>query len=489
MRRVRKTPITEKIKNYPFDLWLSINEWTMSIYWDEYSHLSFGLGNLLSILFIFISKLNNYSNPKASSIFQSDYYSYDRIKQKAFKGQSGNSVSAGLVQFSTFILFTTSIINTINLIISVKTYSLLNSEKPNSPSVKETLLNEESNKWLHFLTLIFSSFKRIDDSFIDDSGTTDTSNIEINLFDKVVYEMNVWDPSKFQLFLFSGFNPLNLLIIKLINELSIWKILFIVFIINCQLYWVIDRFFILLNDKQILYQEMFSEYNNKFVKPKTEILKRDVGIDASKYNNHHDVIIEQSNPFFQSVKLKVFIAHDINGKPINVLNHDDDSFSDERKKFESEKIKFELEKEKFNQLNNSMILDIDESWFNSTSTPHKAKLPSLNRSFLDNSRSFIETQKLSPSRLTSPNRPISPTRQTSPSRNSINQSSPMYRSMSPPKSPSKRTSISGYPSSPSRSTQSSRYENRYDRSERRENRDRDENRFGYRPPSPRKRFR
>lgn len=483
MRRVRKTPITEKIKNYPFDLWLSINEWTMSIYWDEYSHISFGLGNLLSILFIFVSKLNNYSNTNkaSSSIFQSDYYSYDRIKQKAIKAQPGNSISTGLIQFFSIVLFTASIINTIKLMVSVKTYSLLNSEKPNTPSVKETLLNEGSSKWVHFLTLIFSSFKKIDDSFIDDSGTTDTSNIEINLFDKVVYEMHVWDPSKFQLFLFSGFNPFNLLIIKLINELSIWKILFIVLIFNCQLYWVIDKFFILLNDKQILYQEMFSEYNNKYVKPKTEILKRDVGIDASKYNNHHDVIIEQSNPFFQSVKLKVFIAHDINGKPVNVLNNDDDSFSDERKKFESEKIKFELEKEKFNQLNNSMILDVDESWFNSTSTPHKAKLPSLNRSFLDNSRSFIETQKLSPSRLTSPNRPISPTRQTSPSRNSINQSSPMYRSMSPPKSPSKRTSIgSGYPSSPSRSTQSSRYD-RYDRRD-----TRDESRFGYRPPSPRK---
>lgn len=460
-RRVRKIPLTERIKSYPLDFWLWINEGVMAIDWDEYISVSVILGNVLSGTFVMIAKLYLYTTitDKSSSIFQTDYYQYDQIKQKGLKRSMGstatrkslNPLVIGMIQLFLVLLFMSSFINMIIIITSYKTYSLMNSERPNSPSVKEKLLTESSNNVWDHITSLFT-FKKTDESFLEDS-TADSSGIEIDLLNnKLVYELIVWNPSKFQLILSSSFNALTLAIAWMITDLSVWKILLVVFVINLQLYYVVDKFWVLIKDKQILYQEMFQEYNTKFVKPKTDVLKRDVGIDASKFSRYHGTtIVDQTNPYLQNTKLKVFIIHDINGKPINSVNpEDEDEFTSERKKLESERIRFELEKEKFqNQVNSSVILDVDESWLNSTLTYNK--IPSLNSRF-DNSN-IIPSRYMnnamdppkSPSR--SPKRPYSQTtpissRISSPSRSPAR--SPGHHS--PTRSPTRLTS-------PTRSTQ------------------------------------
>lgn len=119
---------------------------------------------------------------------------------------------------------------------------------------------------------------------------------------------------------------------------------------------------------------MFQEYNDKFVKPKTNILKKDVAIDATNkyYNPSNPTTVEQSNPYFQNTKLKVFIVHDINGKPVNTISKDD--MNEDRKKLESEKIRLELEREKLNHEQLMLNSSMDSDWLRNTahSTPFKA---------------------------------------------------------------------------------------------------------------------
>lgn len=453
-RRVRKTSLFEKIKNYPVDLFLWINEIRLSIDWDKYCYsIAIPLGFICSSFFVILTKMSNGSNvSNNSSIFQTDYYNYELIKQRALarnlskqrfgatSSSSNSSIWMGLNHFLTMVLFISSSINGAYVLWgSFRDYSLLYSdEAPNSPSVKSTSLSETDSSIFSFIGSMFEFlFKKdiTEESFYDQDQDDSAATLnEINLFDKTVYQLKVWTPSTFQLYVLSSFNPISLLIIKfVINELSFWKILLTVSLFDIQLFFIVTkRFLILLNDKQILYQEMFQEYNDKFVKPKTNILKRDVAVDASR-GPFAPVESNHTNPFFQNTKLKVFITHDINGKPYNSLrtqpqnpssNENDDSFQNERQRFESEKIRFEMERKKFNQqvnssVNNSMVLSLDYTMNEnndrlfSQSTPYKSKIPAPRSS---HGGYYDSPSRLSPSRQSFNPRSVSPQRENRPPR-------------------------------------------------------------------------
>ncbi|RCK62427.1 Nuclear rim protein 1 [Candida viswanathii] len=99
-------------------------------------------------------------------------------------------------------------------------------------------------------------------------------------------------PSKFALYLFVGLNPVNLYLV----------------------YYLMSDFLNLVNDKQILYQEMFQEYNKKFVQPKTNILKKDRMVDATM-GPFYLSSLNDNRPYAFS-KLKVFVTHDMKGNAI-----------------------------------------------------------------------------------------------------------------------------------------------------------------------------
>lgn len=399
-RRIRKTPLIEKIRNYPYDCYLYVNETFASIDWEDYNHFAVIVSNCVTVTFILLNKLTYVATAPSSSVFQVDPYQYEKLKQKLLtkskdvdfdmniSSNSNSSLVNGISNSIIGMIYIASLIITYQLFFnSSRQYSLMNTKtKPKTPSAKETLINEDSsNKLVEMIMSFLKLFnKTIDEeSYYNDSETT-INNDEYTLYDddKVIYQMDVWQPSEFNINLFCFLNPVTLLMVKVMISLSIWKLCLVDILFGFQVYFITGKFFVLLNDKQILYQEMFQEYNDKFVKPKTNILKKDVAIDATNkyYNPSNPTTVEQSNPYFQNTKLKVFIVHDINGKPVNTISKDD--MNEDRKKLESEKIRLELEREKLNHEQLMLNSSMDSDWLRNTahSTPFKAPSRSFQRS-------------------------------------------------------------------------------------------------------------
>lgn len=441
MRRVRKVPLTEKLRTYPIDLLISLNEVRLSIDWDDYNYYGMAGAMVLNAVFIVINRWSFNPTENTRSMFQ--IQNYNEYKQKVLLNSGDTLYQSGyggfnpgvkhdtdlwyrLNQSVIFVVYAMAFANAVHLLwFSHKTYSLLyTNNKPKSPSVQQlsilksssgidvdddgdstniisellSLLGRVLNNVLDNITPRFLKTLQ-EESYYNDTETTNNSTTkekEYNLFDKDIYQLIMWNPLKFQLVLFCFLNPLLLIINQLLlSTTSIWKLLITNWILNYQLYYIVDKFFVLVSDKQIVYQEMFQEFNNKFVKPKTNILRRDVGIDTKDFNNE---IIEQTNPFFQNTKSKVFITHDLDGKPFNTGNIERDSVDNiniddidyetmdysTRRKLHSDKIKKQVEMDKqINHqtfLNNSLLEHSNSDWMNSTinanSTPFR-KLPSM----------------------------------------------------------------------------------------------------------------
>lgn len=347
---IRKTPLAEKIRSYPYDLLLWINEARLSIEWDQNCHLvALPLGTALTGAYIVLTRVSNYYadvyDKRENRLFQTDYDNYELIKKRALEGSKEALVFSRLpagpkasnyifwaVRASLLVLFAASVINAVNVFFfSFREYLLLNSSTaerpPKSPSVVQVSLSNANDD-----TLLDRAYKYFynhtkeakdqcdsDESFYDEELAT-----EINLVEKSIWQLNVWNPSKFPLFIAATFSPISLLFVRILShEVSVWKLILVVFLVNALLYFiVVERFLILLNDKQLLYQEMFLEYNNKFVKPKTSILKKDVEIDATYGPDvpAQFLVKADTKAHLGTSKLKVFITHDINGKPFNSIS-------------------------------------------------------------------------------------------------------------------------------------------------------------------------
>lgn len=351
---IRKQPLLEKIRSYPFDFLLWLNESRLSIDWDLYHRsiglpLGFGLTTLFNVLVKILDYYDTSSDKKENRLFQIDFYRYEQIKRRAIKGQpliqltsdrtTNNKYGILFIKLLAFSIFMASVINFIKVFfISFKNYSLLNSslsKKPNSNSAVEISLNNanefENSIWFKLSRLFNqypnhnpSSYEDANDSYNNESFLDDDTTEEINLIEKKIWQLKVWSPTKFPLYLFISFNPVTLMILKFLSLTTSILKLFIIVIpsVSALNYLLISNFLTLINDKQILYQEMFGEYNDKFVKPKTSTLKKNAIVDATFGPNipAQYVVNHDSKAHLLTDKLKVFITHDINGKPFNSVN-------------------------------------------------------------------------------------------------------------------------------------------------------------------------
>ncbi|WEJ97191.1 Nuclear rim protein 1 [Yamadazyma tenuis] len=460
-RRVRRTPVLEKIRNYPYDVYLFVNEAFASIDWDDYNRAAVVLCNIVSLVFVVLNSINYTPTATTSTLFHVDSRRLDKSSQAllshsrevyAFVGPSGASGSLwiSLTQSVLVVIYVASVAICYHLMFnSTRMYSVINSNtKPKTPSAREALLSDEpTNRLVQILASVLRFFNKDvdDDSYYNDSETTTNISEDLKLNgNKLVYEIDVWQPSQFCLILFSFVNPIGLLVAKIMVEMSVWKVGLTVLLFNFQMYYLINKFLVLINDKQILYQEMFQEYNDKFVKPKTNVLKQDVGIDATGKYGGLGQVVDHSNPYYQNTKSKVFIVHDINGKPFNTISKED--IDEERKLFESEKIRFELERDKFNHEQKVLNSSMDSDWLRNTihSTPFKtpgnrdnyynrSSLRSFNTSPVrDRDRSYMSSDA---SRMRSPGQPLdrSPTRPRSPVRSvGVGIGSPIRTGMTSP---------------------------------------------------------
>ncbi|KAK6455017.1 uncharacterized protein RJT20DRAFT_54201 [Scheffersomyces xylosifermentans] len=331
-RRIRKQPFLSKLKSLPFDFFLYVNEIRLSIEWDEYIWtIALPLGAILTTTAFIIQAVLQYYNSinskSSNALFSSDYYAYERLKSSLSSSTKRKvyiptkeevpitTTFIWLLNSISTIILIASILNTIRIFTAKRTYSLIYcKKKPSSSSVIKTSLRSISvlSQWLYLLKGRLLEETPGPEETLHDETEENIKN------DDEIWQLNVWDPSKFSIYVFITLNPVNLFIAYLTNvstTASVSSGILLVIAISVMVYFIISKFLDLVNDKQILYQEMFQEYNDKFVKPKTNILKKDALIDATHGPYLSSVLVDERPYVFN--KSRLFVTHDLKGNQVN----------------------------------------------------------------------------------------------------------------------------------------------------------------------------
>lgn len=324
-----------KIQSFPFDIWLYIHELHASIDWDDYNYLiALPLGIVLTLVFFIIQSILNYYNfinlRSKNVLFNSDYYQYEYLKNDLINNnfdRTNTSIDEETMEtpLTTSILwamngantliFIICLINSIKLFTSKRSYGLLYCKtKPRSKNVFKSSL-ENISFIVELLAFVLKFFQNDDDEENEGNTTYEGDTTSEVVGDNEVWHLNVWNPSKFALYLFIGLNPINIyLVYYLMSDVSHLYLLFLLVIVFGVNYFLIEKFLNLVSDKQILYQEMFQEYNKKFVQPKINVLKKDAMVDATM-GPFYLSSLSDNRPYAFS-KLKVFVTHDLKGNAI-----------------------------------------------------------------------------------------------------------------------------------------------------------------------------
>ncbi|KAK6203614.1 uncharacterized protein RJT21DRAFT_28690 [Scheffersomyces amazonensis] len=397
-RVIRHTPLLTKLTSVPFDLYLYLNELHSSIEWDDFSvSVALPLGIGLTIITIICQGLNNYYNSinvkSNNALFDTDYYNYERIKrslsyneqlqQQSSHGQIVPSILWLLNGISSLIVIF-GLFNTYQIITSYKNYKLLNaSSKPSSPSAFKGSLNHSNSiivKSINYLLSAIFGKPEIDEDEDESQLIDDTIDIE----DEEVWQLNIWDPSKFQLHLLIGLNPVNLFIIHFINNQSnLLNYVGTLGLVSITISIMINKFTLLVKDKQILYEAMFKEYNTKFVNPKVNKVKKDVVIDACRGPYYGDDVLTK----YADTKSRIFITHDING---NEIDNKSDTSIEELPTSHYGDPQYSRVSSRVSSRRHSLYEDADSNdtvrWYNNSSTPYQPghsrviQTPTYNRS-------------------------------------------------------------------------------------------------------------
>lgn len=338
-RLARRVPLLEKIKAYPLDVILAINEAAVSIDWDEYVHTTLPLGIALSTLFALLCKVADSNKGvrlrKANNLFRSDPSVYKQVRNRAITGSSdpifypaGSTESSNggrwilLVHSLLAILIAASLINAIVVFfLSNRDYTLLNSStqssRPKASNVAKLSISNASGRG--FFGKIVSYFEGTLHDYSDDSDEDTTYDVVV---EKDVWVLRVWDPSFFQLHFAVTFCPLTLLAIRVVVLAAFWKLFLIILASSISLFGLVSKFLLLIGDKQIIYQETFNEYNRKYVIPHTSVLKKNAIVDATYGPMAASSMVAYDDARGHLQNENAFYTHDINGKRIKGVRAD-----------------------------------------------------------------------------------------------------------------------------------------------------------------------
>lgn len=301
-----ESPVLAWLTSAPLDLWLEIEELRLSIEWDSYAHtIAIPLGTILIAVSSICKRIGDYysalNRNSKNVLFDTDYYTVEMIKASMAKRKlapttyqlSRNQASATIWALSSFrtLIFAFSLIFTYNIVTCSRTYTFMYRDSaPNSPLVTRRVTSKLM--WLPWANRLLAAFQP-------------TQHNEY-------WQLLLWTPDLFSIYMWSVFNPVNLFITSL--SISTLNVFALVAGILVSFYTIFRMFLALIRDKQVIYQETSAEYDLKFVRPKLNISKKDVVVDATEGPYMSTVLMDDEPYTFQ--KSKVFTTHDIKGKPV-----------------------------------------------------------------------------------------------------------------------------------------------------------------------------
>lgn len=329
-RVVRKQPLYEKLKLYPFDFLLWLHEESLAVDWESYSDAAFSGGLCALLAFVALCKaaghLAQAQERTANAVFLIDAAKYAEVRGLAIHG-SGYSVAppppqtpaAGrrtlvALHGALLVSFGVALFNQVRLLyFQLRTYTLLySSTAPRALSVVRHSISSAVPRGV--LSRVFSFFE--ERSLYE----TDSESEGPETPHKDVWAMHVWDPLLFLLRLAAAFSPVTLALVWLVA--APWYQLVVMAVgFAALLDHVAARFLALVADKQIIFQETFAEYNKKYVVPKTVVLRKNASVDATRGARARAAdVVHDSERHLQNEL--AFSTHDIHGNRLRSVRAD-----------------------------------------------------------------------------------------------------------------------------------------------------------------------
>ncbi|KAK9460533.1 uncharacterized protein V1516DRAFT_676954 [Lipomyces oligophaga] len=279
VRVVRRAPLLSRLKAYPFDLYLQLNEELETLDWDKLATtIAFPLGVSLDALLMFsrfsARALKKESDQRAVVFADPSSLRRSPLATDVLAGQAKTGINFASwlhAFFSTLCLclFLTSLLNTGFVFARRKKYTLFSraadDKKMSSYSKTDSALNLESVVASEPSTpaaKVMRAFKL--------SGKSNE--------DQEFWELKVWNPSPFNLNLYTTFSPLHAYLMNTTTYTTFIRNVLLCVFVSLQTYILIRLFTQFSKDKQLLYSEMFEEYEKKVVRPKTSIIRREVAV-------------------------------------------------------------------------------------------------------------------------------------------------------------------------------------------------------------------
>ncbi|KAK9728366.1 hypothetical protein K7432_001155 [Basidiobolus ranarum] len=263
-RYVKKRPLSERVKNAPQDWIMQLLEEYETFDWEGLQlALSWPTALALNGLYVFVKAIRSIdSTPDVSKL--------KPVRDSAFIQRTrdtwlGDSIHFWLDVFE-FVLIAISLCNTAYLFSQRKSYQLMNTDPKDSltsPNIRRTDLDYEAPLWSlnfpgKFLYPLWKRFGR--------SGRR--ANREI-------FELSMWNPYVFSLNIFCWFSPPQVAIMWAMDGHNFHYFLPIAFLVGVQIQFICNVYSTLLKDKQILFGQVYHEYNTKFVNRRVFVKKFD----------------------------------------------------------------------------------------------------------------------------------------------------------------------------------------------------------------------
>ncbi|KAH3672657.1 hypothetical protein WICPIJ_010027 [Wickerhamomyces pijperi] len=300
-RVIRKQSFLSRIKAYPFDLLLSINEQRELIDWDSHAiTFALPLGYSLTFFFFLCTFILGLGTKKETSQYF-DYQDFDTVlSHETLNGDHAHtSMLEKLTNAVLLMLWSVCIFNSYRFFTRSRSYYIYNKDFDDNNNASLTKI-ERSRSFLENVQEYFQ--------LVRSAGTIDT-----------YWELKVWDPSKFSTYLFISFSPLNLMYLRSATPITFSTLFFSLLNSFLLHYLIIFKFTQQVQDKKTLYEETTDEYQRKFVNPRLSTKKLSVGIDATKGPYSDEYVTTEAPGKYQ----KIFKTHDLKGREVTEFYNED----------------------------------------------------------------------------------------------------------------------------------------------------------------------
>ncbi|ORX47653.1 hypothetical protein BCR36DRAFT_330488 [Piromyces finnis] len=266
-RLVRKRSVWENLYHSPQDWFMQIEEEYEALNWDKIQKIfSIPFGISLNFLYILI-KINS----------KVDWGDDIQISQ----GYS----SLELLQFTLFFI---CIFNALYLFTRKKQYQIRNADEkfpPTGSHIKFVSENEDEIE----LPKQQSFFSWLKSLFIIPNKKDDPNTPHI-------FILTTWFPPIFSLYLFCFFSPAHFGILYLMDANNWQYIIFIVLLLSFMMFYTVHCFMGLIKDKQVITEQVYNEYNLKFVN-KMFIPTTDSAVETTNFFDNDD---DEESPFLNA---------------------------------------------------------------------------------------------------------------------------------------------------------------------------------------------